>query len=79
MVPARVRPRDRPQPGREPVRLGRPRLAAGRAAVREPLPRPQGNDRRWGPVVRALRAAGWEWGGRWEGARDYQHFSANGR
>jgi D-alanyl-D-alanine carboxypeptidase/RTX calcium-binding nonapeptide repeat (4 copies) len=32
-----------------------------------------------GPVVRAFRAAGWEWGGRWDGARDYQHFSANGR
>jgi D-alanyl-D-alanine carboxypeptidase len=30
-------------------------------------------------VVRAFRAAGWEWGGRWDGARDYQHFSANAR
>lgn len=31
------------------------------------------------PVVRAFAAAGWEWGGSWTGARDYQHFSSNGR
>jgi hypothetical protein len=30
-------------------------------------------------VVRAFAAAGWEWGGRWRGARDYQHFSSTGR
>jgi hypothetical protein len=30
-------------------------------------------------VVRAFAAAGWKWGGRWSGARDYQHFSATGR
>ena len=30
-------------------------------------------------VVRAFAAAGWEWGGRWSGARDYQHFSSTGR
>jgi len=27
----------------------------------------------------AFRAIGWEWGGRWQGTIDYQHFSANGR
>ena len=32
-----------------------------------------------GVVVRAFAAAGWSWGGRWSGARDYQHFSASGR
>ena len=32
-----------------------------------------------GVVVRAFAAAGWSWGGRWTGARDYQHFSASGR
>jgi hypothetical protein len=32
-----------------------------------------------GAVVRAFAAAGWSWGGRWSGARDYQHFSASGR
>ena len=31
-----------------------------------------------GAVVRAFDAVGWRWGGRWSGARDYQHFSASG-
>jgi hypothetical protein len=30
-------------------------------------------------VVRAFAAAGWDWGGAWRTARDYQHFSASGR
>lgn len=30
-------------------------------------------------VVRAFAAIGWTWGGSWRPARDYQHFSANGR
>ena len=30
-------------------------------------------------LVRAFDAVGWGWGGRWTGARDYQHFSASGR
>jgi poly-gamma-glutamate synthesis protein (capsule biosynthesis protein) len=29
-------------------------------------------------VVRAFRRIGWEWGGTWTSAKDYQHFSANG-
>jgi hypothetical protein len=29
--------------------------------------------------VRAFSAQGWGWGGNFSGARDYQHFSANGR
>jgi hypothetical protein len=32
-----------------------------------------------GALVRAFDAAGFEWGGRWAGIRDYQHFSAGGR
>ena len=32
------------------------------------------NDR----VVKAFRSIGWEWGGTWSGARDYQHFSPGG-
>jgi hypothetical protein len=32
-----------------------------------------------GPLVRAFDAEGWGWGGRWDGAKDYQHFSADGR
>jgi hypothetical protein len=30
-------------------------------------------------VVRAFASVGWSWGGIWQGARDYQHFSVNGR
>jgi len=29
-------------------------------------------------LVRAFAAAGWQWGGRWTGSPDYQHFSATG-
>jgi hypothetical protein len=32
-----------------------------------------------GPVVRAFRRIGWEWGGAWRQSRDYMHFSRNGR
>jgi hypothetical protein len=30
-------------------------------------------------VYRAFASIGWGWGGLWHGARDYQHFSSNGR
>ena len=30
-------------------------------------------------VVRVFRRIEWGWGGRWTSAKDYQHFSANGR
>ena len=30
-------------------------------------------------VVDAFDSIGWGWGGEWSGARDYQHFSSNGR
>lgn len=30
-------------------------------------------------VVRAFDAAGFGWGGRWQGTKDYQHFSVSGR
>lgn len=30
-------------------------------------------------VVRAFAAAGWQWGGYWDGPVDYQHFSVSGR
>jgi D-alanyl-D-alanine carboxypeptidase len=32
-----------------------------------------------GVVLRAFARIGWGWGGRWSGARDYQHLSASGR
>jgi hypothetical protein len=28
--------------------------------------------------VSAFRLVGWQWGGRWTGTPDYQHFSATG-
>jgi hypothetical protein len=31
-----------------------------------------------GVLVRAFASVGWEWGGRWRGSPDYQHFSATG-
>ncbi len=30
-------------------------------------------------ATRAVDAAGWGWGGRWSGAKDYQHISASGQ
>jgi D-alanyl-D-alanine carboxypeptidase-like protein len=41
--------------------------------------RDPGMIRAGGPVVRAFRGIGWEWGGDWSGTRDYQHFSQSGR
>ena len=31
-----------------------------------------------GVLVRAFSAVGWQWGGRWSGTPDYQHFSTTG-
>ncbi|MDZ7675684.1 MAG: M15 family metallopeptidase [Acidimicrobiales bacterium] len=31
------------------------------------------------PVVSVFAAIGWEWGGDWSSAKDYQHFSLTGR
>jgi hypothetical protein len=33
---------------------------------------------RGGQLVLAFAAVGWQWGGRWPGSPDYQHFSENG-
>ena len=33
---------------------------------------------RGGQLVRAFAAVGWQWGGRWTGSPDYQHFSSTG-
>ncbi len=32
-----------------------------------------------GTLVAAFASVGWQWGGRWTGSPDYQHFSLNGR
>jgi hypothetical protein len=31
-----------------------------------------------GQLVKAFAAVGWQWGGRWTGSPDYQHFSSTG-
>jgi D-alanyl-D-alanine carboxypeptidase-like protein len=51
--------------------------AASRRYVRR-SPARRGMAVEGGVLVRAFDAAGWGWGGRWSGARDYQHFSASG-
>jgi hypothetical protein len=33
---------------------------------------------RGGLLVSTFASAGWQWGGRWKGSPDYQHFSATG-
>jgi hypothetical protein len=52
--------------------------AASRSYVRRTPARP-GMAVEGGVLVRAFDAAGFGWGGRWSGAKDYQHFSAGGR
>ena len=80
LVDARLRPRDRHQPGREPLRLGLALLAARRRAVRRPLPQRPGMIHDGDKVEKAFaRRAGWEWlGDGPQSIRDYQHFSPNG-
>lgn len=41
--------------------------------------RAKGMIHRGDAAYRAFRRAGWKWGGDWSGAKDYQHFSSNGR
>ncbi len=57
---------------------GRVSHPASRPYVRRAPARP-GMAFEGGVLVRAFDTAGWGWGGRWSGARDYQHFSASGR
>jgi hypothetical protein len=56
--------------GRVHPRAGRAFLDRGR--VRPGMATPNGR------LVRAFAAVGWQWGGRWTGTPDYQHFSATG-
>jgi D-alanyl-D-alanine carboxypeptidase-like protein len=57
---------------------GRTSHAASRPYLRRTPLRP-GMAVEGGALVRAFDAAGWGWGGRWSGIKDYQHFSASGR
>jgi hypothetical protein len=56
---------------------GRVHPRAGRAYLNRSRIRP-GMAYRGGLIVSAFAAVGWEWGGRWTGSPDYQHFSATG-
>jgi hypothetical protein len=56
---------------------GRVHPRAGRAYLDRSKVRP-GMAVRGGLLVRAFAAVGWQWGGRWRGTPDYQHFSATG-
>jgi hypothetical protein len=56
---------------------GRVHPRAGRAYLDRSNVRP-GMAVRGGVLVRAFAAVGWQWGGRWRGTPDYQHFSATG-
>jgi len=62
-----------------------PYVSGGRTSHRGSVPYLDRSRRRAGmtfegsAAVRAFDAVGWGWGGRWSGARDYQHFSASGR
>jgi len=56
---------------------GRVHPRAGRAYLDRGRERP-GMAYRGGVLVRAFAAVGWQWGGRWTGSPDYQHFSSTG-
>jgi hypothetical protein len=56
---------------------GRVHPRAGRAYLDRADVRP-GMAVRGGVLVRAFTRAGWQWGGRWTGTPDYQHFSSTG-
>jgi hypothetical protein len=56
---------------------GRVHPRAGRAYLNRSRVRP-GMAVRGGLLVRGFAAVGWQWGGRWTGSPDYQHFSATG-
>lgn len=62
-----------------------PYVAGGRTSHRASVPYLDRSRRRpgmayeGGALVRAFDRIGWGWGGRWTSAKDYQHFSANGR
>lgn len=62
-----------------------PYVSGGSTSHRASVPYVRRSPRRPGMIVsgdavtRAFAAQGWGWGGRWSGAKDYQHFSASGR
>jgi hypothetical protein len=59
------------------VESGRVHPRAGRAYLNRSRIRP-GMAYRGGLLVSAFASVGWQWGGRWTSAPDYQHFSRTG-
>ena len=59
------------------VLAGKVRPRAGAAYLDRSRQRP-GMATGSGVLVRAFARVGWQWGGRWSGSPDYQHFSASG-
>jgi hypothetical protein len=59
------------------IESGRVHPRAGRAYLNRSRIRP-GMAYRGGLLVQAFASVGWQWGGRWTSAPDYQHFSATG-
>jgi hypothetical protein len=59
------------------VEGGRVHPRAGRAYLDRRKARP-GMALSGGVLTRAFASVGWQWGGRWQGTPDYQHFSATG-
>lgn len=51
-----------------------PFVSAGGASDYPYDPKVPGTLTRSSPVVRVFRSYGWQWGGNWSGAKDYQHF-----
>ena len=60
------------------TRSGRVDPIAGKAFTNRARPRP-GMLTPGSAGVKAFTAAGWKWGGAWTSAKDYQHFSNDGR
>ncbi len=62
-----------------------PYVSRGRTSHKASAPYVTRTPRRRGMIVegdaatRAIDAAGWGWGGRWSGVKDYQHISSSGR
>ena len=61
-----------------------PYVSGGRTSHAKSVAYVKRSPRRPGMIVeadaatRAIDAVGWDWGGRWRGAKDYQHISATG-
>ena len=77
LVDARLREGDRPEPGREPLRLGQPRLAREGREVRRPLlPSGRSSTPATRSSARSRPSAGAGAAPGRGGTKDYQHFSA---